>query len=593
MVFSSVTYMLWQRWNRQSIEAVMFTLWITCSVWLLSIVPAFGQSLSEIQELFRSKHYNQAGKYLEMYLKVHPKNVKGWEMLGVSKYYIGNPKQALKFLKHVETLSPDPAYNHLFQGLSYISLKEYPLAAKYLKKSALAEKPTLNSRKASFELAVWYYNRRKVIRAKRWINHYLKHYPNGKNVKLMKQAKKNIETGVFRGNLRGIAKPDMEKSFFRNAPLSLWGSPHYWFFDAGGQYAAESGATKNNTDRVYRVVPRAEEVYTLNFNSGLGVGPYKRKGMSFLMGYHYRQRWNTTLERSIVFLADMADINYFLFRPDLLVRSHELISRLEFDVYEGITLGVFMLGEYKRSGSSFIGGPEPWSITANHLVSIKGSATPWLGYRISPRHLVKVYGYLVREVNEMSPDFSYETLHPVYYIPFAFGALYDGEFPKIDLGVRLEAYMYEYIYNDPFLDHRDMGGSGEISYSIIPALQLYLGGSYSGKAYIEKFVQSGTCDGEERQGEQRSVQLCSRSDSLWSAYGGVDFIYRENYAFFFKGTYVSYAAFNNRTDDLPRTFSFGRQEYLAGIKIAFPSVKKVRRFENLHSDKPFVESIRQ
>ena len=99
----------------------MFTLWITCSVWLLSIVPAFGQSLSEIQELFRSKHYNQAGKYLEMYLKVHPKNVKGWEMLGVSKYYIGNPKQALKFLKHVETLSPDPAYNHLFQGLSYIS----------------------------------------------------------------------------------------------------------------------------------------------------------------------------------------------------------------------------------------------------------------------------------------------------------------------------------------------------------------------------------------------------------------------------------------------------------------------------------------
>lgn len=554
-----------------------------------------GQSLSSIRELMRSRRHADAVLPLRQLLQADPDNTKAWEMLAVSYYYLGRVKEAIKLLKFAEfRSSPDPAYNYLFQGMGYIVLKKYDLAATYLKKSKDIKKSPF-AQLAAYELAVFYYNRRKPLRTRRWFNYYLKHYPNSKNSKVLRAFQEHLKLGVFRGRLKGIPKPDLEHAFYRHAPLSLMNLPHYWFLSTGGTSIEEYGREVDQTNpaKALAFKDRVDHLYILNFDSGIGLGPFDLGDVSLVAGYNYLQKWNTTVERFNVYVDDPSDIRYFLFRPDLLERHHQLYSKFEVLSLQPLSFGAELMGETRRIGaSSWLGeGPEPWDWSQNLTLAHRWVLSPWVGYRLSPRHLLKAYAYVMQEYNKQNQDFSHQTLS-LDGLPLAYGAGYIGTFPRFQLSLDLDVFYYDYVFNDPFLDHSKMGVVGRVSYGVFSEFKLFLQGIYSDDTYTEKHVKLGSCRArlggvDKSKVDLRKPHKCPRTETYLSAQFGIDLTYRDSYGIFLMGQYL-----DNQSIEFEE-LSFEQMKFVAGVVIAFPDVLGVRRNATIFTDRTVLETVQQ
>lgn len=559
-----------------------------------ALAMAGDDALDEIQKIMRSGRHAVAIPYLRAYLQSQPKDIKAWEMLGVCNYYVGLPKKAIRLLKYAEfQTSSDLGYNYLFQALAFSGLKKFSLATTYMKK-AMNIKGSPFAKLAAYELVVMFYNRRKVIRAQRWMSHYIKKYPKDRNTQVLKRLVEPLKQGVFRGQLKGIPRPDVDKAFYHHAPLSLMPYPHYWFLSTGGSQIIETG--KEVDESVTLGFKDTEQFfYRMNFDTGLGIGPVDTKYVTINGGYNYRQRWHSTTERYFEYIQDYLDVKYFLFRPDLLTRHHQFYTKFEVEVFSPFSFGLDTLGEITRLGTR-LPGPEPWSWSTSLTISKRWLLNPWAGYRLSPRHLFRSYIYYLQHLSDENRDFSHQTFSTDLFSPLAYGITYTGRFPRYDFALDIDLFYYDFVYNDPYIDHVKTGVFSRLEYAIIPELKIYVEGTYSKNSFVEPYIKVGGCGVNKLTRDERKAQedelrqiikKCDRSETFWSVQGGVNFVYNDSYGVFFQGKYAD--SFTQDFDEL----SFKQESLEFGVVVAFPEVLDVRRRSTILVDRAVLESARQ
>lgn len=557
---------------------------LTAKAWGVSL------NLEDIRGLMQERKYEAASQLLRAYIKTQPQAFAAWDMLGVAYYQMGDVQQALRVLKTSAGQSPDPAYNLLFQGLSFAVLQQNKLAAHYLKQAANASEAGAYARLATFEIAAWYYNRRKLVRAKRWIRIYLERYPSGRHAPLLREVQRGLQLGNFVGQLPQMRRPDLVVTFFAQHPLSLMPIPHYWLVDTGTIYGEKTGAQISNQRDYSFSISDDYVLWAIRLTTGIGLGPFKQDGFEMHLGYTYHQIWNSTPERFFVYSQDPLDIKYFPFRPDLQSRYHHLYFKSKYTFPSYFSVGVAMSAQMERMGSR-LSGPQPWNISENHFMSYDFDVAPWVGLQFNPRHALTPYMYVFRQVNVEDPNFSHQTLTSSL-VPNSFGVRYEGLFPRADLKVELGSHYYQYLYNDPYLDNKEWQVGGAMFYTLLRNLYLTFGASYARKTFTQPRLKVNQCSLQLKQGgagqdeekfppaaEVINIIRCDRKDTVLQAHTGVVFTWRQNY-----GVFARAQVHKNMSNIAEREFH--KYMVLAGITMAFPNVAKVDHYQQLPARKP-------
>ena len=568
-----------------------FMIGLACSsIILFGSHQAVGQTikLKDIQGLMKQRKYKPAERLLVVYVKMNPNDFDAWDMLGVAYYQLGDISKSLRILKGNEHSTRDPSYNFLFQALGFAMLQENALASYYFKQAANHEQKSSYTRLATFELASWYYNRRKPIRARRWIGLYIDRYPQGRYTPLLKQVRKQLALGQFVGHLPHMRRPDITTAFFKQDPLSIFAFPHYWLLESGTIYAEKTGAQISN-EQDYSYTPRDGLVlWALRLLTGIGFGPFKKNHFEINSGFTYHQIWNSTPERFGPFLS-RPSFKYFPFRADLQTRHHHLYIKGQYSFPSYFSMGIQSSINMERMGSK-LRGPDPWNVSENHLISWDFDLTPWFGIQFNPRHLLTPYLYVLRKVNIDDPNFSHQTMTN-QYAPVSFGTLYSGDFPKLNLKVDLSGHYFRYLYNDPYLDNRELTLQGSFAYSFTSQVHSIFGGSYSRKKYIEPRLKVGQCSLRVKQGGQnnsqqpasqnrpQSIVKCPQSDQMFRLHIEGTFTFKDHYGLFIRALYTQ-----NNSNVAEQ--SYRKMVYLAGITITFPNVSQTKRYTFLPTRKP-------
>ena len=561
----------------------------------LSLQPALAQEgplkLDDIQGLMKQRKYEASAKLLQAYIKMHPSDYSAWDMLGVAYYQMGDVNQALKILKTSEGQSPDPAYNLLFQGLSFSVLKENGLAAHYFKQAANTTPSTTYVRLATFELASWYYNRRKLIRAKRWVSTYLNRYPSARRAPLLREVHKNLLLGKFVGHLPQMRRPDLTTTFFAQERLSLIPIPHYWVLESGTIYGEKVGAKiSNQRDYSFALNDKHAPLWALRFSSSIGLGPFTKDDFEVNFGYIYHQIWNSTPDRWFVYFTDITDIKYFPFRTDLQSRHHHFYLKTKYNFPSYFSLGIQTSTHIERMGSR-LHGPNPWNISENQLMGYDMDMTPWLGLQFNPRHLISPYLYLLRKIDTEDPNFSHQTLTSKF-APASFGIRYEGLFPKAKLKLELNTHYFRYLYNDPYLDNKEWQINGTLTYTFLTNMHFVLGGLFAQKKYIEPRLKVNQCslqlittdpnDPNHQNPTETSTHniiQCDRQDMIMSGHAEFTFILGHHY-----GAFVRAQIYKNASNIAEQEFR--KTIILTGISLAFPNVPKTTHYQQLPVRKP-------
>ena len=70
---------------------------------------------------FTQKKYDEAIDLFRKHLRRAPKDYNVWNQLGAAYYHTGQPRKALRYLKHVEKTTTEKSYNYYYQGLCYLA----------------------------------------------------------------------------------------------------------------------------------------------------------------------------------------------------------------------------------------------------------------------------------------------------------------------------------------------------------------------------------------------------------------------------------------------------------------------------------------
>ena len=549
------------------------------------------KNLKNIKKLIESKLYLEAEEYIKVLVEAKPNNFHAWDLLGVCYFHTGRIDQALKTLKFSELKTPDLARNYLYQGLSYMMLKQYRLTAFYLKKATKIKGNSKFIEIASYEIAIWYFNRKKSFRAQRWINHYINRFPKNPRVDILKKALKAVQASVYGPILKGIDKPNLIKAKYQFSPLSLFSFPHYWYLNSSLGYELETFfKAKNRTVGEKKVSFQSDDsiFYVIDFNSGFGFGPFENNYGSVNIGYDYLQKWDTTDDRFNIYFNDITDFRYFLFRPDLMSRKHSFYLKFRSDPLPNISFGLSALWSLLRSGSH-LAGADSWDFSDSININMRGSVSPWFGFSFNKRNIVYVFMNMMRKIDFENPDFSHQNL-TYNYVPQGFGVKYISMMPRYFIGFGLEASYHNYLFNDPFLDHKDITLGGSFYLSPISFMDIYVDGSYTWRNFTEERLRLGDCqskidDQTQTVSDIALIKKCPHASGLIELKYGIDFTVKRNYGIFLEGVLVQ-----NQSIFL-QELSFSQYFIKAGFLMTFPDVAKVKNLIDISEDRELVESI--
>lgn len=537
--------------------------------------------LSRAAAAFKSADYDQAISNYRKYLQKRPKDYNSWNNLAASYYHTGLPARAARYLKFVEKKTTQKSYNNYYLGLAYTAMNKNSLARK--KFSFAARFIDEYGSRASFEMAVLEYNVKDYAKASYWINLYLQRYPTGTFAAICQQMAQSIRTGTHIPDIEGNKKPDMEKALFRYNRFSLSPNPHYWFFQLGSVYDQRS--EKSPTSK--QILKSIEAVdYALLINAGIGYGPVRKGDSLAFGGYTYRQRWNTDDDRLSTFLDDF-DPTYFPFRGDILERSHELYGDYRHQIRKNIYAGFFTRKEFKFSGSDIIPGPDqPSDVTSSTIVSDTTLLIPWIGISYLDSFYTLFYLYFRKEINSLTSEFSSKT-YSIFGDEdalFSYGLSHNMEFPKNKLRVNIEAFQYEFIYNDYWLDYNRTGAIFSAEYEFYPKFFIRgLFGIYT-DVYILDQLKQGTCEYVElKQSKTDYPKTCRRTDDgkLFEISGHWDYSQ-------FHRLEASIAQVSNQNPSL-KVYDKSKLTLEFRLTWAFPNAERVIRYVDRFADSAFTK----
>lgn len=450
--------------------------------------------------------------------------------------------------------------------------------------------------RATFELAVNEYNAKRYDKASYWIRLYQQRYPRGTAIPVLNKMAQSISGNYHLPDIQGNKKPDMEKALFRYNKYSLSPNPHYWFVQLGSIFDFGSAREPDQNQNKIKTVETQE--YALLANAGVGMGPIKQNDALAFGGYTYRQRWNTEAARINTFFEDFTDIEYFPFRGDLLIRSHELYGDYRQRVKDNIFFGVFGRLEMEFGGSSLIPGPEQPEVKSTTRISDTTLLIPWVGISYLDNYYTLFYLYLRKSLNSVNFEFSNKTysLFGDDEFVMSFGISHNMDFPKKKLKVNAEAFQYEFIYNDYWLDYTRTGAIFAAEYEFYPRFFVRgLLGFYS-DVYQLPTIKQNQCaynSGPADSGEGGELFLTDSEDPLRCPRTDEGRLYgvggHWNYSQFHR-VEVSFTHVSNSNAKL-KVYDRTKNTILFRLTWAFPSAQRVIRYVDRFADSAFTNEI--
>ena len=583
-----------------------FLVVITILTGLVSSGLSFAKIPREAANALSEKKYEQAIGHLRTYLRKNRGDFTNWSILGLAYYHSGQPRQALKYLKYSEDKTKDRPTNHFFQGLSYLALGNSIFAERYFEKLSYSKNTWTES--ALVELIMISYHDRKEEEAISRLKRYFMKYPKGNYYAKMIRVRESLENHTYDKSLQGYARPDLERAQYKYSALSLFDYPHFWFIGLGGGVNNYSFQIPKSESTGNYFAPSASQDTFLKFRTTLGIGPIKQRSTSLVAGYSYDQTWFTTDERLDIFMKDYTDYAWQPFRTDLLQRDHQFFLDLKSEFQSSFYAGLYVARTYSRMGSR-LSGPEQTGVEESLPLSDETVSVPWIGWQASKNLKLIWYWYLEKNLNYESDDLSYKTYSfSLSKMPVSLGLSTTLDIPSIKAGIRLDAFHYELIYNDPYLDNTRNGGLISFNHTLFPTFDVNVSAGYYVDKYIEPIVKSLGC------GPSKSLppsgdsggslvdglpdvptptvvtdttpKFCSRKDN------GLMFSAQASWSYTqYNRVFFAFRKISNQNSSQKEN-QFEKLTIIGGISLAFPSMNKVLRYIERFADRGLERALR-
>lgn len=542
--------------------------------------------------------YDEAVTLYRRYLRRAPKDYKVWSKLGAAYFYTGQPRKALKNLKHVERRTPEKSYNYYYQGLCHLLLGQPQKARDYLQYAGQKFKDDWGA-KAVYEMAVLEYKAKAKDKALYWLALYLERSPKGASAEEVRRLSASLKDDAWVDDARGTPLPDTEKAQFKYSNLSFTARPHYWFLSGGARFEQRTG---KEPDQGGKIKDSGSTDETALFSMGAGLGPLRYGNTTVTSGYTYKQSWHTDADRAAEWLQDWTDFVYFPLRSDLLERRHQIFVDVRHDLGSSYYFGVYGRYELARIGSSIFPNPETLDLQQVIPVSDTQLVIPWFGISWNNTTRTLAYLYARKEINDNQPAYSNETVSLVGDAGRPTGSIglsHTMDFPEVDTTVDLEVFHYEFVYNDKFLDYARNGFFASAENRLFLSLQASLLFGYYADTYVrDRPKAAGSCGAQpdilpgttapQPAGPDLKAKPidCERNDTGLLLQAGAAW------------TFSQY----NRLDgfiqivqnDNAELEEYQEQKVSAqvGWTMAFPSVKRVSRIVDRYADSAFTKEAK-
>lgn len=550
--------------------------------------------LQNARNQFTTLNFDKAIESYKAYLRILPHDYAAWGQLGAAYYHAGQPRRAQQTLQRVEQLTPERSYNYYYQGLCFSLLGMEKVAQRYWEYAGWFNDES--GSKATIELAVSVYKEKEDAKAKYLASSYLQRFPQGSQKAIAQSIIQSLESGKRLDAIQADERPDPDLTLYKYNRLSLFNVPHFWSIQTGilsdeaqGYQPSESGALDQ----------KEEGNYAFLVNASLGIGPIRKKYATAFAGYSYRQHWDTDLDVLTNWFSDPFNLQAFPIRGDLLERSHQLFGDIRRQFTDQLFLGAYARVDYQRAGSSFFPSPDDNDLRIVVSMTDTTMLIPWLGWAWTDDQRSLAYLYIRKEIHNNSPDHSnktYDFTGDTGERAISFGLSHSMEFPAWQLSGSIEAFQYEFIFNDFWLDYTRKGAILGADYIIWKGLGVNAAVGFYEDGYKLPRIKQGDCSSNGgiptsnpsslKLADDNPVSKCNRSDSGTLMQAGV--YWSQNANLRFSGSYLMVENSSGMKE-----YSESRNVIRFDVTWAFPGVKRVSRMTDRFADIAFTKDTDQ
>ncbi len=563
-------------------------------LFLIIALYAVGSHPPKVEAAENASHGQQVIQTLKRKLQKNRFDYVSWHLLGVAWYQNGFPAKAIKPLLYSAGKIREASLNSLYLGLAYEATGQNASARYWFLQSAAHSNEAAG--KALFELASLEYRTRNAERCITFLKSYVQRFPAGSNRPQADKLLASAQAGKFNELAPGIEKPDMERLYYSNNRRSLFDYPHFWFVQTGFMYL-NSNYKDPSDDSGSPLVDASDSEYGILANAGVGIGPWREGTRTASGGYIYRQTYYSTDTRLQQFFDEPFNTRYFPFRFDLLKRRHTLFGDFRGKATEKFDAGVFGRFEISKIGSDYFSGDEEGDLRSSLSVSDTTVVIPWISASFAEKSRTTAYMYLRKEINFETPDLSnktYDFFGGSATPALSFGASHTQFLMDNRLTISAEAFHYDFIFNDYWVDFSRLGAFGEADFRINSIFSLNgLAGFYQDHYSLGRPRMSGACNtnavqvsGSDVGGTAGQPILCTRDDSGLVFQGGIRWNLSDETQL---GTSLLYVDNGNPT---MQEFAFNQLKFQIAITHAFPNVQRVERLNERFADYVFFKEAR-
>ncbi|MGE0174243.1 MAG: tetratricopeptide repeat protein [Oligoflexales bacterium] len=521
------------------------------------------QTLNEANDAFAKGQFDSATRLYRTHLRDNPEDYNAWTLLGATYYETGQFKKALSVLKRTEKKLGLLPTNFYYQGMCYRALNKRLRSKRAFTKASIYN--DAYAKAAIFQLIATEYKDQNKKLASYWIDQYVARFPDGEHIAIISELKQSLAVNKFDYKIeQDLPSPDNNKALFKYSKYSLFNYPHYWFSGIG---FLNTFGTQNNPHPQKGLEKEEKSTNELDFEAGIGVGPFVEGNSQTFVGYHYTQNWVSDEDRIKTYFDDPLDFAYFPYRSDLLTRRHRLLADFKKKTNKYFYFGLFAAYEFARSGSTFFPVPDENKALKQTLnVSRTSLVVPWVGLEYNSNNRSMLYMYFEKEIDSELPEFSNKTYNfnqSSIDKSFSLGVKHRMDLPQFDTGIEAEFFRYDYTYNDYWLDYQRTGFLLTVEHEVISEVTaIGMVGTFQ-DVYDAKYLRSKSCSGVVTASTTQAgdIHQCARNDA--------GLVYKLNLAWTYTPTkriegFISYVEVKN-----PELQVFDRTDFTLGLMFTF------------------------
>jgi tetratricopeptide (TPR) repeat protein len=536
------------------------------------------------QAEFAKGNWDAAIPLYKKHLRTFPRDFSAWNQLSAAYYHSGQISLALSTLRKNANSSPDRSFNFFYQGMCLAVLGAEGEANKYWQYASNWNDEF--GARATFEMAMTSYNSDDKLRAKQILTAYLQKFPRGPDAPSAKTLLVALESDKKDTTIHGFDRPDREIGIYKYHPWSLFDVPHFWKVQLGYEGSESSGyqpsilgALENNSNTSGGI----------QVNASLGIGPNRKGDYTSFAGYTYQQNWISDITAFPDWITQGFSMEKFPLRGDYLERTHQLFGDFRRAVGSQLFFGSYVRLEFSRVGSSFFPSADTSSLKIVTSEKDTQLLIPWAGWAWSQTARSMLSLYMRKEIHNESPEHSNKTFDLTGssgQLALSLNISHSQDFPAKKVEATVDAFQYEFIYNDFWLDYTRRGAIAAVDFNIYNKI----GGEALVGIYKDNYkvsqIKTGGCTAKTTIADisESTAQrvACSRSDTGSMLQLG---IYYDRSAFL---RFNMGALFVENGSSM-KVYSDSKKVYRATVTWAFPGTKRVSRMTERFADAAFTK----